>query len=467
MSTRPPLDNSSASSANTPRFVSGSLLRHVAVMAGTGAIGLIAIFLVDLINLFYISLLGQQAVAAAVGFAGVVGFFQLSLCIGLMIAVAAVVAPAIGAGQHAQARRLGSASLLLMGLACSLLAVFSYATLDPLLSLLGASGETKAQAYSYLQISLASTPLLGVSMACSALLRAAGDARRAMNVTLIGAVITAVLDPILIFALHLDLQGAAIAAVLARLCMLLMGLHGVTRAHQLLGPLQLSALGEDSRRLGRVAGPAVLANLATPCGAAFVTHAMAQFGPAAIAGQATIERLTPVAFGLVYALSGAVGPIIGQNLGAGRLDRVQQTLRSSLQFMCLVVAVAWLLLALGQALIIRAFSAEGLTAELIALFCSLLAASFFFVGALFVANAAFNNLGRPLYSTAFNWARATLGTIPFAYLGAHFGPAGVLIGPAIGSIIFGSLALWVAFRLSAKMADASATDNPLAPSAKP
>ena len=144
----------------------------------------------------------------------------------------------------------------------------------------------------------------------------------------------------------------------------------------------------------------------------------------------------------------------GLELGAGRLDRVQQTLRSSLLFMTLVVGAAWLLLALGQALIIRAFSAEGLTAELIALFCSLLAASFFFVGALFVANAAFNNLGRPLYSTAFNWARATLGTIPFAYLGAHFGPTGVLIGPAVGAVIFGSLALWVAFRLTAKLANA-------------
>ena len=75
-------------------------------------------------------------------------------------------------------------------------------------------------------------------------------------------------------------------------------------------------------------------------------------------------------------------------------------------------------------------------------------------GILFVANAAFNNLGRPLYSTAFNWARATLGTIPFAYLGAHFGPTGVLIGPAVGAVIFGSLALWVAFRLSAKLANA-------------
>ena len=76
------------------------------------------------------------------------------------------------------------------------------------------------------------------------------------------------------------------------------------------------------------------------------------------------------------------------------------------------------------------------------------------MGALFVANAAFNNLGRPLYSTAFNWARATLGTIPFAYLGAHFGPTGVLIGPAVGAVIFGSLALWVAFRLTAKLANA-------------
>lgn len=117
MSVRPPVTLSrSASPTNVPRFVSGSLLRHVAVMSGTGAIGLIAIFLVDLINLFYISLLGQQAVAAAVGFTGVVGFFQLSFCIGLMIAVAAVVAPAIGAGRHAEAQRLGTVSLLLTGL---------------------------------------------------------------------------------------------------------------------------------------------------------------------------------------------------------------------------------------------------------------------------------------------------------------------------------------------------------------
>ena len=77
--------------------------------------------------------------------------------------------------------------------------------------------------------------------------------------------------------------------------------------------------------------------------------------------------------------------------------------------------------------------------------------AFFFVGALFVANTAFNNLGRPLLSTGFNWARATLGTIPFAWYGSQWGPIGVLAGQAAGSAVFGSLALLFAFRLTARL----------------
>lgn len=447
-----PLPLDPTPNAASPRFVTGLPLRHVAVMSGTGAIGLIAVFLVDLINLFYISMLGQQAVAAAVGFAGVVGFFQLSFCIGLMIAIAAVVSRAIGAGHADEARRIATTSLILMGAACALVALATYALLGPILTLLGATGETHAQAYLYLQISLVSVPALGLAMGCSALLRAVGDAKRAMNVTLLGAIVTAALDPILIFGLQLDLKGAAIASVVARASMLAVGVYAVLHAHRLLGRFEPWAFVRDSARLGQVAGPSILANLATPFAAAFVTHFMAQFGPAAVAGQATIERLTPVAFGLVYALSGAIGPIFGQNLGAGRIDRVRQTLRDSLLFMALVVGSAWALLALGQQLIIQLFSAEGLAAELIALFCSSLAASFFFIGALFVANAAFNNLGHPLYSMAFNWARATLGTVPFAYVGGRFyGAPGVLIGPALGAVIFGSLAAWVAWRMTTRL----------------
>lgn len=422
-------------------------------MSTTSAIGLVAVFIVDLINLFYISQLGQQSIAAAVGFAGVVGFFHASLCIGLTIGITAVVARTVGAGRAADAKRLATSSLLLMGLLAALIGSGTAPFLHPLLRALGATGETERLAVRYLSVTVHSLPLLGIGMACSALMRSVGDARGAMAVTLGAAVVTAVLDPILIFGLHMGLDGAAATSVVSRSILAAVGLRGVLRHGLLgrLGPMNRAALGADARLLAGVAGPAVLTNLATPISAAFVTHAIAQFGASAVAGQAIIDRVTPVAFGLIYALSGAVGPILAQNLGAGQFDRVRQGLRDSLKFMVMAVGTAWLVLALGQNGLVWAFSAHGDAAHLIHMFCSWLAASFFFAGALFVANAAFNNLGKPLWSTGFNWARATLGTIPFAWWGAQFGPVGVLAGAAFGTAIFGTLAMVVAFRLVGRM----------------
>ncbi len=434
-----------------PRFVTGSLLRHIGVMAGTGAIGLVAIFAVDLVNLLYISMLGEQAIAAAVGFAGVVGFFHLSVFIGMLIGIAAVVSRAIGAQRMAEARGLATSSLIISAALALTMSALTWVFLAPILRLLGAEGRVLELAHGFLSITLPSTVLLGLGMACSALLRSVGDARRAMMVTLVPAIVTAVLDPLFIFYFGLGLDGAAIVLVLARVVMLGVGLYGAWRVQKLLAPLQTSRLRADARTLFTVAGPAVLTNLATPVGAAFVTHSVAQFGASAVAGQATIDRLVPVAFGLIYSLSGAVGPVLAQNLGAKQFDRVRQGLRASLGFMVGAVAVAWLLLAVLQGPLIQVFSLEGVAADMVHAFCSWIAASFFFMGALFVANAAFNNLGHPLWSTAFNWGRATLGTIPFAWWGAQYGPVQVLAGQAVGAVLFGSLAMWTAFRLTTRL----------------
>lgn len=431
-----------------PRFVTGSTLRHVVVMAGTGAVGLISVFAVDLANLFYISLLGQASVAAAVGFAGVVGFFQISLCIGLTIAVSATVSRALGAGHRHEARRVAAASMFCMALLTLAIGVGIALSLDPILRKLGATGDTLVYAKRYLIITCPSLPLMAIGMCCAALMRSVGDARRAMNVTLFAAIATACLDPLLIFGLHLGITGAAIANVGSRLLLAWIGWRGAVTINHMVSRIAWASLLTDIKPVLRIAGPAVLSNLATPVGSAYVTHMMAGFGTAAVAGQATIERISPVAFGLVYALTGAIGPVIAQNLGANRPDRVRQTLWDSVLFVLVTVGIAWLLLALGQTLIVRAFSAHGLTELEVRLFCSWLAGSFVFVGCLFVANTAFNNLGYPLLSTGFNWARATLGTIPFVMLGARYGPQGILIGQALGSVIFGSAAVAMAFHLT-------------------
>jgi Na+-driven multidrug efflux pump len=94
------------------------------------------------------------------------------------------------------------------------------------------------------------------------------------------------------------------------------------------------------------------------------------------------------------------------------------------------------------------FNATGRAQDLVIFFCTYVAVSWVFAGAQFVSNAAFNNLGRAQLSTWYNWAKATLGTVPFAMLGAHLaGPEGVLAGIAVGSVVFGIASAWHSFRI--------------------
>ncbi|WP_342627428.1 MATE family efflux transporter [Nguyenibacter vanlangensis] len=419
-------------------------MRHVVVMAGTGAIGLMAVFAVDLLNLFYISRLRDPALTAAVGFTGAVGYVQIAVSIGMSIGLGAVTARQIGAGRHARARRIASSFLLVMVAATAALGLATALWAAPILHLFGATGRAAEQAEHYIRIVSPALSLIAVGMGCSSLLRAVGDARRSMNVTLIGAVAAAALDPLLIFALHLGLEGAAISTILSRTVVAGLGFLAARR-HGLLALPCARYILHDARLVGGVAMPAILTNLATPIGGLFVTHAMATFGLAAVAGQATIDRIVPVTFAFVFALTGSVGPIMSQNLGAGHLARVHETLVTSLKLVAACVAVTWLILLPAQNLVVAAFAAHGTQAALIRLFCTWTVGGYLFIGMLFVANTAFNNLGFPLYSTLFNWGRATLGTVPFVWVGMRFGPSGVQVGQVLGCVLVGSWAMLTAF----------------------
>ena len=197
--------------------------------------------------------------------------------------------------------------------------------------------------------------------------------------------------------------------------------------------------------------------MATPVGQALITRMVAGYGEAAVAGMAIAGRLTPVAFAMLFALAGAVGPIFGQNLGAGRMDRVARTFREAVLFTGLVIVAVSAVLFLLRAPLADLFHAEGLTRDLLYLFCGPLSLFFFFNGLIFVSNAACNNLGAAMQSTAVNWARHTIGTVPFAYVGAQWwGAQGVLIGQSVGGIVFGLLAVWLAWRVIRKRAAAAA-----------
>ena len=304
-----------------------------------------------------------------------------------------------------------------------------------------------------MQIVLPSLPVLGMGMTMAGLLRAAGDAKRAMYVTLIAGAATAILDPIFIFALDLGIHGAAISTVLSRFSLIIVGFHGLHRVHNMLALPSLKIAARTARPYGYVALSAILTQLATPVGNGYVTLEIAGYGDAAMAGWAVIGRLIPVAFGALFAMSGAVGPILGQNYGALRFDRLRSTMRNAFMIIIIYTIVVWLLLALGRNLIADLFVVQGQARDLVVFFCLFVSLSFLFNGLLFVANAAFNNLGFPVLSTVFDWGRSTLGVIPFCWLGSRlYGAEGVLGGYGLSAIFFGTAAAIVCLRVINRIA---------------
>ena len=180
-----------ASPAATARFVSGPTMRHVVVMTGTGSVGLVAVFVVDLLSLLYISWLGKPALTAGVGLATIVLFFAVSINVGLMIAAGALVSRALGAGESGNARRLAGSACAHAVLAGAAVTLVLLPLLPPILTLLGANAETLPVASRFLWIVLPSNFLMALGMTFSGILRAVGDAKRAMYVTLSGGVVTA------------------------------------------------------------------------------------------------------------------------------------------------------------------------------------------------------------------------------------------------------------------------------------
>ncbi len=435
------------------KFVSGSTMKHVIEMTVTGSIGLMAIFSVDLLTLLYISMLKDDALTAGVGFSGLINFFAISINIGLMIGSSALTSRLIGEGKRIRAKEFASSSMGWTFIASSLVSLILLVFSAKILELSGASGRAHEVATIILYITLPSGPLMALGMGLSGLLRADGDASRAMYVTLAGGIVTAILDPLLIFGLDLGVIGAAITIVISRIVFAIVGWHGCCKVHDLVAWPKLSVMKNDAQPLLGIAVPAILTNIATPVANGFLLRIMSQFGEQAIAATTIIDRLTPVAFGALFALSGAIGPILSQNLGAKKFDRVSEGLRDGLKFVVIYVLVTWCVLILTSGLIVNIFHASALTAEYVVFFCFLSGAIWIFNGFLFTANAAFNNLGFPVYSTLFNWLRATLGVVPLAFVGAAFaGFKGALVGVAIGGGVFGTAAVVTAFKQIDKLA---------------
>lgn len=431
-----------------PRFVTGSIQRHILVMTGTAAIGLMAVFIAELLSLVFLGLLRDVATLAAIGYAMTIQFFSTSVGIGLSIATISVVSPAAGRGDLAAVRRIAVNAHLTSIVGGVLIALAIWPFIDPILSVMGATGRTHELAASYLRITMTALPLTCLGMCSMAVLRSLGDAERSMSVSLVGAAVNVAVEPFLIFILKLGIVGSALAHATSRVAFVIVGAVGVFVIHRVTLQTTVAAWKSDARVMARVAVPAVLTNIATPIANTFTTAMVARHGDSAMAAWAIVGRITPVAFGAVFCLSGAVGPIIGQNYGAGINERVRETLNAAYRTNLLFCAMAWAFLVACGPTMAGWFALSAEATALVRFYCLYVAPLFLFLGMLFVSTAAFNTLGYPRYGTALNWGRATLGTIPLTYAASRYaGAEGVFMASVAGAVLFGGVAAWLSYRV--------------------
>ncbi len=426
------------------RFLSGSTMGHVVRMTLASAVGITFVFVVDAANLLWVSQLGDARLVAAIGFAYAIQFFSVSSGIGLMIAATALVSRAIGAREVHEARRLTASATVIAFIVQLSMAAAIMAFRYDILELAGARGATLDLAARYLWMTMPSLSWMAIGLVCSGVLRAQGDARRAMLVTLGSGAFSLVADPILILYLGLGLDGAAIGLNVSRFILMAIALIFVIRVHGLIARPQWADIKRQIGPYFGIALPAILTQLATPFGNYVLTSVLSQFGDAAVAGWAVVGRLTTVAFGGIFSLAGAISGIFGQNFGAGEFARIRQTYRDAIVFCIGYTLVVWGVLISVSGPVGRAFGLDPDGLIVLRAFTHIGAGAFVFTGVFFVANAAFNTLGKPTRATAMTWLRDGVLTLPVAmWLAAVAGPVGVIYAQAmLGAAIGFASAVW-------------------------
>ena len=439
------------------KLTDGSVGRHLLAMALPVLVGIFAMMGQGLIDAYFLGRVGDRALAAY-AFSFPILMIVTSVAIGLGAGTSSVVARAIGAHDMRRARRLATDSLLLSFLITAAFCVAGVLTIRPLFLLLGAPADMIPLIRGFMLILYSGVPFVVVGMVGMASMRATGDTRLPSTLMIIAAILNVVLDPIFIFGLGpipaLGLNGAAVAALIAR------GALFVGALYLLRGRLNMvsfnrpdpAELRKSWRDILHVGIPAAGTNAIVPIATAIITALIAVFGPHAVAGFGVASRIESLVLVMFYALSAVIGPFVGQNLSAGKGERILEALRLCMWFCVLSGLTIAGLLALAAGFLPTLFSDSDTVVGVAKSFLLIAPIGYAGYGMVMTVNAAFNGLGQPLPGVVVSLMRTILLYVPLALLGRHFyGIVGIFAAYAAANVITGFVGYFWARRTVRKL----------------
>jgi putative MATE family efflux protein len=400
-------------------LVSGSIPGHLVSQTLPAVIGVAAIMSIGIVDAYFVGQLGSAALAA-ISFIFPVAVATTSLGVGVMVGINSVVARALGEGDEAKAARLANFGIVFAAACGVIMGAALWLAIDPIFTAMNAPAALMPLIRAYMTPYACGFPLSLVIMGFNGVLRGQGEAKRTSTVSIAYAAANWALNPVLVTGAFgfagFGIAGSAYATVIG------WGIGVATAVWLLRGtplPLDLATLrdcdlAEQARAIIGVGLPAAFSNAINPLGLAVLTGLVALEGEAAVAGFGAAGRLQSFVIVPLLGLSGAIGAIVGQNWGAGRMDRAREATLYAAGF-CIVwgllVAIAMMA---GGATLGRIFTDDPAVVAEFDLYLKIAAWGYAGFGLLIVGNGIMNAVGKAAFALAQSVARVFLVMLPVA-----------------------------------------------------
>jgi multidrug efflux pump len=413
-------------------------------------IGMLVAILYNLVDTFFIGMMNDYNLLAAVTFT--LPVFSVYVGIGNLFGVGSgnYISRLLGKKDYNAVKHTSAFAFYGILAVGAIVTVLGFLFLEPILKILGASGETIAPTRQYAAIIIAGGIPSMLSFAMGQIVRSEGAAKVSMMGSIIGTISNIILDPICIFLFGWGIAGAAIATVAANMIAVIYYLVYQIRKSENLS-LHLKDCKFDREMIGStfsIGFPAFLLNLVMLASSLVINNVAATFGALYVAIFGVIFKLSMLPKFLSRGLCQGVQPLLGYTYAAKKDGRFKETIRLASIYSTLVslLFVVVIFIAGGNALKIFSNDAELITAGSPLLRISLV--SYFTFGVVFLMTSLFQSVGKAAPAFAMSLSQGAI-FIPIAFLASNlfglYGFAWALPIADIFTLLLG-IVLFVAYK---------------------
>jgi len=370
---------------------------------------------------FWVGRIGPEAVAA-VSLSFPIIFFIISLGGGMAVAGGILVAQYKGKKDYKKLNFIAGQTFLMMIIASIILSIVGYLVSPTLVRLMGADPSVVTSAISYMQISFLGLIFMFIFFAFQSLMRGVGDVKAPALIVLSTVLLNLILDPLFIMGYKsipaFGVTGAAIATIFTQalsaiigIIILFRGKHGVRIKKIDLKP-KLTVI----KRVFLLGLPASISQSTRSLGMAMMIFIVAQFGTTVTAAYGIGGRILSFIIIPALGLSAATSTLVGQNIGAKRIDRAEQVAKTSAKLSFIVLSILGILLFIfAKDISVLFIPGHEAVTNIATMFIKIMALSFGFVGVQIVLDGVLIGAGNTFTTMILTIISLWLLRVPLAY----------------------------------------------------